>query len=31
MIAEAEQLARGAGQEQFATQIAALAEQIRRR
>ena len=31
MIAEAEQLARGAGQGQFATQIAALAEQIRRR
>ena len=31
MIAEAEQLARGAGQAQFATQIAALAEQIRRR
>ena len=31
MIAEAEQLARGAGQSQFATRIAALAEQIRRR
>ncbi len=31
MIAEAEELARGAGQAQFATQIAALAEQIRRR
>jgi tetratricopeptide (TPR) repeat protein len=31
MIAEAEKLARGAGQAQFATQIAALAEQIRRR
>ena len=31
MIGEAEQLARGAGQAQFADQIAALAEQIRRR
>ena len=31
MIAEAERLARDAGQAQFAAQIAALAEQIRRR
>jgi hypothetical protein len=30
-VAEAGQLARGAGQAQFATRIAALAEQIRRR